>query len=452
MEKSFYKEKRELQKIRCKKRKKTNKFYFFYLLLILCLAYVVDELATNISTIMQKEVLDAFFGGQSGLDNYTIVITLCSSVSILTFIYKALADKIGRKPLLVADLFGMAAGMFLCSFSNNLVMYAIGLAIIFFFTPADLQVIYVLETSNPKRRAFYVALTKAIGIIGISLVPLFRRFALNSTWQLVFLFPAIIGLIAGVIALFFAHETAVYYDQRTKYLTKKIKNAEQGIVESKEDKIKNAQGGIIAAIKYMFYDKKFLWLFLVVTIFAISTIGVSNFSIILQPEGGVGGLTQEQVDLTLLIYPFAYAAIQLLTGLVSDRFGRKVAAVVSGTLTFISILAFVIGVKSNWTAHVIGIFLGFFLGGFYASIDTFNIISSETAPTNLRSSILSVIGVASSVGGFIATGLLLLFQNIIPKLDMGFFSLLLIAPATFVAMLILFSKIDESKKRSLTKD
>jgi len=441
----------ELKKLRSKRRQKTVKFYFLYLFAILCLAYIVDELATNIMTIMQKEVLNAFFGGESGLNNYTFVMTLCSGVSILTFVYKSFADKVGRRPLLIADVIGMAAGMFICSFSTALPMYIIGIVIIYFFIPADLQVIYVLESSSDKNRGLFVALSKAIGVMGLSLVPLFRQFANTTTWQFVFLFPAIIGLIAAVLTIIFVKETPAYYNQRIKYLTNKIKEKEHPELkeESKADKAANAQGGLIAAVKFMFYQKKFLWLFLVIAIFSMCYIGAANFSIILQPESG-GGLSAAEMDQALLIYPFSYAVIQVINGVISDRKGRKVAVVISGTFTFISIMAFVIGVKSQWDPYIIGMFLGWFLGGYYASVDTFNIITSETVPTNLRSSLLSVIGMAGSVGQFASTGILLLFKAIKPDLDIGYFSLLLIAPSLFIALLVLFSKIEETKNRSLS--
>ena len=204
----------ELKKWQRKGKCKPNRFYFIYLIFILCLAYIVDELASNINSIMSTKIIDTFFKGTN--NNFIIFTTICSAISFFSFFYKVLSDKFGRKPFLVINIFGMALGMFVCFLSKNIYVFLIGTLLMNFFTPCDMQVLYVIETSSDKHRGFWMTFTKAFGVMGVVLISAFRSWAIDTmgNWQYVFLIPACFGIGVGLICLLFVDESGVFIQNK----------------------------------------------------------------------------------------------------------------------------------------------------------------------------------------------------------------------------------------------
>ena len=438
-----------LKKWQARKEAPKRRFYFIYSVFILCFAYIIDEIATNINNMLQGEVMSTFFKNPTGEGNlalYTIILTLLSAISIFSFVYKSLADRFGRKPFIVINTIGMGLGMLLCFIAPNLALYAVGLLFIFFFVPCDIQVVYVLETASNKHRAFWVAFYKAIGVVSISIVSPLRSWAIGlGNWQFAFLIPAIIGTVAGVVVLFFIRESDTFIDNKISFLKKAIRN--YGKPKKKKKNVKDAQGGVIVAIKYMFINKHLLWLFLVGVVFAICAVGVNNYSEVMH----LADIGDDNISLILLVYPFVTAGVEIAAGILSDKIGRKKANIFTGFLTLVGFLDFVIGIKGNWYPPLCGVFLGIFMGGYLSSIDIFNIMCAEQSPTNLRSSLLSVISVSLSAGSLVGTGILVIVSMINPNVDVGFFGMVLIIPTLFLGLLILMAKIPETKNVNLEK-
>lgn len=444
----------KLRKWQFKAKARHNSFYFVYFVLIICLAYVVNQIASNIFALMQDETLMTFFldpvKGTYDNSKYNIVMTVCSGASFFTFFYKTLSDKFGRKPFLVINLFGLALGMFICYLAKNMVLFAFGCFITYFFTPAHMEELYVIETASSKHRGFWLSFCKAIGIMGISLVSFFRTWAVEHGWQNIFLIPAIIGLVVALVCLLLIDESDVFVQNKIAYIKKEIKKLEYpDEVEDKQESVKSKQGGIIAAIKYMMVDKSLLWLFLVGVVFSLSSVATGNYMQIIKPEGTSSSLDPNAIGQILIVYPFFYSFVEVFIGILSDKIGRIKGAIFSSVFTLFGFLLFVVGNKADWNIYFIGALLGTFMGGYMVSLDLFNIICAEKSPTNLRGSILSVINVSFSAGSLIATGIFLLANNLISNMDVGFFALVMIVPALFLSLLILIAKMPETKNNKL---
>ena len=63
----------EKKKWECIQKSKKPKFYFFYLVLILSMAYIIDEIATNINAAIQTEAVTTYFGE---VNKYTLVMSV----------------------------------------------------------------------------------------------------------------------------------------------------------------------------------------------------------------------------------------------------------------------------------------------------------------------------------------------------------------------------------------
>jgi MFS family permease len=127
--------------------------------------------------------------------------------SLLSLFYKPLADRYGRKIFLIINTLGMSAAMFVIFLSGNLYLYLAGVCIMSFFIPHDMQVVYIMESAPPKYRATMYSIVKAIATFGIMLVPLFRRILMTeaSEWRMVYLVPAVLGMVISFIALIFTN-------------------------------------------------------------------------------------------------------------------------------------------------------------------------------------------------------------------------------------------------------
>lgn len=135
---------------------------------MLALIYIVDELTSNISSSIQPEVITDFFVMGQGID-YNIglsnlaLMSLPANIIILVLpFYKALADRLGRRLFLFINTIGMGMGMLICMVAPNIYIYIVGLLVIKFFIPNDVQVMYIMESAPEQHRAKLCSMTKTI--------------------------------------------------------------------------------------------------------------------------------------------------------------------------------------------------------------------------------------------------------------------------------------------------
>ena len=264
IEKIKIREAKELKRREKQFQFKENKFYLIYLFMILSRVFITDEIASTISIQFQSNIVNEFFVDNMGL-SYGEGLSIFSALGFITYpisllmvIYRPLADRFGRKPFLiintfcmalglfiVINTFCMALGLFIVYLSREIVVYMIGGTLMGFMVSHDMQAVYILECSDEKSRARNYSIVKSIAILGTLLIPLLRETLMqniSSKWHLVYLVPAIIGFILSFVALLCAKETHTFLTNRIKYLKTPYEVREK---ESKEEKLNNAQGGII---------------------------------------------------------------------------------------------------------------------------------------------------------------------------------------------------------------
>ncbi len=240
-------------------------------------------------------------------------------------------------------------------------------------------------------------------------------------------------------------ETDVFIDNKIKIIKDKIKpskkNNKEVAVEKKEE------AGIITAAKYMINKKVLLWLFVVLFTFSIASAAQSNYASVLKPLSNeiYEPMSEADYNAVILVYPFSCALIIVLNGLISDLFGRKKASVFDTIIALVGIIYFLFGTRINWNPYLLGVLLGIFIGGYFAGLDTINVICTEVSPTSIRSSVMSILSIASSGGTSVATLILILLREFISPFDMSVFIAILVPPVLAVSLLILLKKIPETK-------
>lgn len=441
-----------------KARPKSNT-YFWYLVLIIALIYAVDEIASQIGTLMKTEIANDLFNSPSSVTILNLLQVVAIPFQILGLLYRPLADRFGRKTFLVINTFGMSIAMFVIFLSQNVFMYVIGACMIMFFIPHDMHVVFIMESSPAKKRAITYSVIKFFANMAVMLVPILRRLLMSNAgeWRNVYMIPAIVGIVISLIALLLARETDAFIDSRIRYL----KMTEDEIREEQaQKKAENAQGGLIAALKFGFKHKQLRWVFICFALAGIGCIGSLDYQTIITygyAQSVYGGIDDNFLNLVsvnevtkaLILFPIGSAVAQLIMGFVSDLKGRKTAAITVAANCLVCFIAFTVGAKTNFNPYIVGLLCGAFVGSYYSTNDVLIMMASESSPTNLRSSTSS----AQTVVGFVGYALAYIFYvpitMIFGNASIATVSLCLLVPSFVITLIALIKNTHDTRNVNL---
>ena len=434
---------------------KENKFYLIYLFMILSLVFITDEIASTISIQFQSNIVNEFFVQNMGME-YGQGLSIFSALGFITYpisllmvLYRPLADRFGRKPFLVINTFCMALGLFIVYLSQEIVVYMIGGTLMGFMVSHDMQAVYILECSDEKSRARNYSIIKSVAILGTLLIPLLRETLMQNVsekWHLVYLVPAIIGFVLSFVALLCAKETHTFLTNRIKYLKTPIEERER---KNKEEKLNNAQGGIINAVKFAFKHHQLRWLIIACVFFYFASLATSSYNTVMAESAN---MSEQDITYALYLYPVGNALATLITGLVSDKFGRKTTIIAMGTGSLVCYSLFIASSMLSWTPFLTGFLIGGFMGCYWGAGDTIgSIMFSESAPTNLRSSVTVINTLLNGIIGGVASIIMMVVVPLIPVETFGYFYLCLTVPGLIGAIIVMLKCVGETKGLDLTK-
>ncbi len=460
LEKKALRKQKEIRKWEREKARPKKSYYIAYLIFIVSLIYVTDEIASQIGTLMKTEIANDLMSsfGEKSVGMLDIVSFIAIPFQALSIFYKPLSDRFGRKIFLVINTLGMSLGMLVIALSHNLALYVVGATVIFFFVPHDMQVVYVMESSPAKHRAKIYSTVKCIATVGIMLVPLFRKLLMNdaSQWRRVYLIPAIIGLVVSFMAMFFARETDAFVDSRLTYL----KMTEEEIADAKADKTnKEAQGGFIKGLKFAFSHKQLRWVFIATALCNFGVIITMHYQVVMSYGFAKGIMASSNVDLAsalntasvgpvttaLFMFPIGSALAQLIVGFLADVIGRKKSAIFMTILTTTSFVLLTVGSDFGWSPYIVGICCGASVGGYWGTSDLTGIMISESAPTNLRSSVLSAQFLMIGVGYIVAYGIGLPLITALGNTYVPLITLCLAVPGMVASLIVMMTKVHDTK-------
>ena len=436
--------------------------YFWYLVLIIALIYAVDEIASQIGSLMQTEIANTFFQSESAVTLLNLLQIVAIPFQVIGIFYRPLADRFGRKTFLIINTFGMALAMFVIFLSQNVIMYFLGACMILFFVPHDMHVVYIMESAPAKSRAITYSVVKFFANMAVMLVPFLRRWLMTSAseWRNVYFIPAVVGIVVSLIALLCARETDAFIESRIRYLSM---TEEELQAEKLRKTAQDSQGGVIDALKFGFSHKQLRWVFICFALAGIGVIGSMNYQAILthgyaqsiyssNAKEFLDLVSVKEVSQALILYPIGMALSQVIMGFISDKKGRKAAAITVASNCVISFVIFALGARMNFlTPEIIGFFCGTFVGSYYSTNDVLIMMASESAPTNLRSSATAaqtVVGFAGYAVGFLTNMILaLIFGDSI----IGTVALCLLVPSFVVTIYALIKNTHDTKGIDLDK-
>lgn len=457
---------KEIKRLEREQARPKGPSYFYYLLLIVSIVYIADEVASAIGQQMQSVIAQAIFAPVFGAEMAVARMSALGQLSLLGMVvaimYKPLSDRYGRKPFLVINTMGMGVGLLIISAAANIPVYLAGYAVIQFFTPHDMQAVYLLESTPARHRAKYYSVVKGISMVGVMLIPLLRRIFMgggHANWRFVFFVPALIAAAVALVALLSIRETDAFLARRLEYL--RMGEAEREAAK-KEKSAERAQGGFFAALKFCMRHKQLRWLLIgggflmwgwLMTMYYETTMTYGYAAQFL--EQGME-LERAQVSATpfvtqaLFWFPVGCGAFTFIQGFFSDQWGRKPAVIVMSSCAVISFGLFYLGANLHWSPWMVGLCCGAAIGSYWAALDIVGgIMCSESTPTNLRSSVLGVQPMLSAICSLVALGAGLVLINVLGDAYAGIISLGLSIPGILIGLVIIFWKVRETKNADL---
>lgn len=462
LEKKRIKKEKEIKRWEKQQARPKGKTYFWYLVLIIALIYAVDEIASQIGTLMKTEIANDLFQSASSVTILNLLQVVAIPFQVIGLLYRPLADRYGRKLLLLINTFGMSIAMLVIFLSQNVFMYVIGACMILFFVPHDMHVVFIMESSPAKKRAITYSVIKFFANMAVMLVPILRRLLMHSAseWRNVYMIPAIVGIAVSLIALLCARETDAFIESRLRYL--RMTDEELKADAEAKKKEQNAQGGLIAALKFGMQHKQLRWVYICFALAGIGCIGSLDYQTIITynyAQSVHGGIADEFLNLVsinevtkaLILFPIGSALAQVIMGFVSDLKGRKAAAITVAANCLVSFLVFTIGAKTNLNPYIVGFFSGAFVGSYYSTNDVLIMMASESAPTNLRSSTSSAQTVVGFIGYAIAYMVYIPVTMIFGNASIAAVALGLLVPSFILTLIALIKNTHDTKGVDLDK-
>ncbi len=428
--------------------------YLIYMLFILSMVYIIDEITSNIYNSLQSDMITEFFVNGMGLEFNTGLATYSAMtaplyvIMLITPFYKSLADKFGRKLFLAINTIGMGAGMFVCMMAPNPVVYICGIGIIYFLMNNDMQVLYVMESAPEKHRAKLTSITKAIALLGVTFIPILRDVFMKndgSQWQKVFMIPAIAGIIIGIVAYFIMPETPAYLKRKIAYL--EMPEEERiTLEENKKKSSEDAEGGVVAALKFIFAHKQMRAVLLCAFVYVTSTGGTSYYESIMK----TGGMSTSEITTAMYFIPIVNALMTAMSGFITDFLGRKKSTIYHAGFALIGLVSFVFCASSGVSPILVGVSYGLFIGGLWSAADIlFIMIPGESTPTNLRVSVVGTMGILSGVGNVLSITIMTVGMLFVESI--GTLCLCVCVPFLLISIIILITKVNETKGIDLSK-
>ncbi len=446
---------KEIAKWEREKARPKKNYYFAYLVFIITLIYATDEIASQIGTLMKTEIANDLFSSESSVTLLNILSVLGIPFQAIGLLYRPFADKLGRKTFLIINTFGMSLALLVIFLSNNVLLYFIGACLIQFFIPHDMHVVYIMESAPAKHRARTYSVIKFFANMSVMLVPVLRRYLMStaSEWRNVYLIPAIVGLVVSFVALMLARETDAFIESRLKHLRKSEEELRQ---EKLEKKTSDAQGGLIPALKFAMKHKQLRWLFITATLANLGFIASIDYQVIMSygyaesiynsiSETAMNAVSTGVVTSAIFLFPVGCALAQVIMGFISDSKGRKVAALVTAFDCLVCFVGFWLGAKYNWHPAIVGLLCGGFVGSFYSTNDVLIMMIGESAPTNLRSSVMAAEFLPVGVGVGISYIIYFPLSATLGNQFIGIISICLLVPGFVAALITLAKKTHDTK-------
>ena len=453
------KERKELEKLEKAEAFHGHKHYFAILIVVLSIIYIVDELASSVRGIVEVQTVKDLFNviyPSTDFDNASAKLGFVTMAGYLSYLispfYKSLADKYGRRLFLIINTIGMGVGMLICILSKSLMLYVVGAVIMTFFTPNDVQVIYIMECAPKEHRAKLCSITKGLALISVSLLGLFVKLFVNdavpSTWRNVFIIPIILAFVIGIAAIYLVRETPVFTQKRLQYLraTEEERAAAAEAEKKSEEEAAKKSVSVWDAFRFILSNRQTRAIALVALLMAFSTGYTGKYQPMLEAGKYNGVMSADAVNIILMFYPVINGVFTMIGGFITDALGRKKSALILGLWAAVGLAIFAYGCIYPLNPWLIGLAYGVSIAGLWSISDMiYFVITSESTPTEMRA---SVVGSMQLIGMF-GMGFNMIYNNVVTMLagstNLPVVLTVAYLPLMAISLIIMMLRVKETK-------
>ncbi|TFF83690.1 MAG: MFS transporter [Promethearchaeota archaeon] len=397
--------------------------YLIYLLFILILVQILDTYTQFYLNAIPSEVKKSFLSEYSKnvADSiFAIAVAIATLGSYVAFFVWYLADRIGRKTLLLATVFGLTIGSIGIFLSRNIVEYTIFYFVIWTFGISDVWLMYINEEAPADKKGFWTNIILVGGMIGSILIPIFRAIFVTETsptgsWKGMTFFPIFLGIPLGLIILLTIKETSKYEELKSKNILENIEK--RSFRES---------------IKTLFKIEHKTSLYAVLILFFIRYL--NYFSIYLGEIilSETLGFNAGQIAVLLAVMSISTVLGYVTAGKLSDKYGRRpILYILTIMLNIASLIwLYVLFLRPIPTVAFVLIIIAVSFNNiaFYGLWTFLSIITLELVPTEARgtgSGFKTFVGAFANTLGLVLTSIITLYLGLVAAfIIFGFFYLL----------------------------
>ena len=146
-----------------------------------------------------------------------------------------------------------------------------------------------------------------------------------------------------------------------------------------------------------------------------------------------------------MLFSVGSAIFQLFPGFLADALGRKKTAVIMTCTLLVSFLIFYFGSNNSFNPYIVGFFAGATVGTYWYTGDLMILMLSESSPTNLRASMLSVQPIISGQIYTLSLILTTVLPNIFGDDAIGLVTLCTFVPGMTIGLILMAWKVKETK-------
>lgn len=440
-------------------------------LIFVILFQVFDSFGYGIYGNMQEIIIKDFAGlsfdanitaGSSGYTEYQKALSTFTLVNTMGYVtlgimplYRSLADKLGRKPILIISTLFLGIAMFISGLTHNMFIFAMASVMIIFFSLHDVAMLYLFEIVPDNKRATWVGIVRAVGAVAMTALTCIRFMAIGTDgtakpvpWRASYIVLGFLFIFLAFLAILFLKESKQYMIKKSQLLETKLreKNGTSllSLENQKDEKIDNLK--MSTALKLLFENSQLKWISIaIILLFAANNMILSYSTSILAQNG----LSTLEITFALIVNNIVSTLVFLLMGMVSDKHGRKKSILFFGILTSVGFLMFTFVSPIITAGAIASIFAGVGLGITTASYGNMQeiilIMLNESTPTHMR-------GVVNGVRNFfmVSSVFSALFGAYLFRImPVGKACFVLTVPFILMCVYIVITKVKETANISL---